>query len=189
MNPTRLALCALLAACAPRTGDTASDGGADDTGGEAHAALPEGWWEALTDTGGCADAVFYARDPDGNLVLSVEVPGLASDAWDAGGTTGLSGSLPDPGIAVSLSRGTALPSPCDDAADPDSAVADAWQAVSGTITAEATPEAGDTGAAAKGAFPARGYLRLEDVGFASDTAPEATLPDIEISAFIGWLPG
>ena len=189
MHPTRLFLCALLAACTPRTEDTGGvDTGGVDTGTD-HGALADGWWDALTDTGGCSDAIFYARNPDGSLVLTVEVPGLASDAWDAGGPSGLSGTLPDPGITVSLARGTALRAPCDDVADPATAVADTWEAASGTITAEATPEAGDTGAAAKGAYPAQGYLRLEDVDFASDTAPDTTLPVLEISAFIGWLPG
>jgi hypothetical protein len=141
----------------------------------------------LSQTGGCADVVFYARAPDGSAFLQVSVSGLLEEALASGETEVTVFALPDAAASVRLQRGTMMTQPCDDAVSPQENVEAVYAPSSGT--AVITIEPGDA------SLPiyetrGRGTLELHDVVLDSDGAESITIDDFAVDDVpVGWLPG
>jgi hypothetical protein len=150
--------------------------------------LEDGFEDALTNIGGCADILFYAVDEADEVMLSFSVGGLLQAANEAGEeqTTGF--ELPSDGLTLIVEVGEKVSdATCDDVIENGGPqVVRTYKAISGTAQITARPGEDEDYSHASG------DLLLENVEFESTEggAENITLDDLEIlDASVGWYAG
>ena len=123
-------------------GDTVSSTDATPSSERSTTTAPDEESIDLPQTGGCADAYFWAASADGTQALTVYV-----DVRDRSGTepTELDLTLPDPLATVTLQRGSDLTQAfCNDVLDQDYELDEEVPVVEGTLhlTVDPTPRRG-----------------------------------------------
>lgn len=102
------------------------------------------WPDYLTVDGACGDAEFYARDPDGVILLHGMVLGIAAAALDEGRTVRADWTVPTEYALIEMAFGNNLAQyPCG--GDPEAVLLDhLYEAESGRIVVSATPRVDGT---------------------------------------------
>lgn len=140
--------------------------------------------ERLTQLGGCADVIFFAVDPDDQVMVTFRMDGLVAAARDAGTETSTEVVLPSDEVDLIVQRGSRISdATCDDVIENSGPrVQQSWTARAGTATVRIRPQEESSGA--------RGDLVLEDVRFEADGAPTLTIEHLEwADVSVGWFPG
>jgi hypothetical protein len=156
----------------------------------------------LTQSGGCADLVAYARNADDTMLLLIRASGLVSAAYDAAEgatdeTTTFSFDLEDQNphpefdLIVEFRQGRNLSVEiCNDVIeDPGPYVRRNFGALSGTLQIDLTPTHEDPEA---WEMPASGTFKLTNVLLSvspSGDGAKTLIQDFTFTANVGWFPG
>jgi len=154
------------------------------------ARIREGFETRLRQSGGCGDALLFARNSRDSMVLFVSAHQIAERAHEAGGPTTFSLDVASEEISLWLQRGRNLShAACNDALSRQTRVSLEYQARSGHVSVTVTPTGTPT---AQGEYPAEAILRIEDAVLTPAGDPNGEpvhLDGFELEARIGWLPG
>lgn len=140
--------------------------------------------QRLTRLGGCADVIFFAVDPDDEIMVTFRAEGLVAAAREAAIETSTVVTFPSDEAELVLEQGSRVSdATCDDVIEsPGPRIQRSWTAASGTATVRIRPLEVPNGG--------RGDLVLEDVLFTSDDADDVTLDRLEwLDVSVGWYPG
>jgi hypothetical protein len=132
----------------------------------------------------CGDAFFYFVDLEGETLLTIHIPGLATEAAEAGEPITRTLSHADPALVITLQTGRFLDDAiCDDVIENDPVVDTTHLPVAGTIVVTVTPS-GDGGSPIDVGGIADltvADLEFRRIGFVRDA--------VHLGLRIGWYPG
>ena len=134
--------------------------------------LEAGFEAALTEEGGCGDALFFAEDVEQTTELVFSVGGLAAATADAGVDASCRLELPHSEAGVVVKVGARVASPCADDVETIS-VSCAWVAVDGTATVDVAADG------------ASGSVLLEGVLLERADGGTVPLGTLQLSAALG----
>lgn len=140
--------------------------------------------QRLTHFGGCADVIFFAVDPDDEVMVTFRADGLVAAAREAGVETSTVVEFPSDDAELTVEQGSRISdATCDDVIENfGPRVRRSWRAVSGTATVRIRPLQESIGG--------RGDLVLEDIVFTSGGGDEISLERLEwLDVSVGWYPG
>lgn len=145
---------------------------------------------SLTDTGGCADVIMYAANPEGSAILWVELAGsLLEDAYAEGVDSVVrSYALPDdPDIEIRIEVGSNVAERACNDVMPEYMIDETWVAIEGTVSFEATLTAEE---AEPWSMPADATVTLTEVLLEETaTGAQMLIGSLTIQAAVGWMPG
>lgn len=140
--------------------------------------------QRLTQLGGCGDVIFFAVDPDDQVMVTFHMEGLVAAARNAETETSTVVVLPSDDVELILQRGSRVSdATCDDVIENSGPqIQQSWTARAGTATVRIRPEDDPSGT--------RGDLVLEDVLFGADDADDVALEHLEwTDVSVGWYAG
>ena len=140
--------------------------------------------QGLNHFGGCGDVIFFAVDPDDEVMVTFRTEGLVAEARAAGTEISTVVAFPSDEVELIVEQGSRISdATCDDVIlNSGPRVQRSWTAASGTATVRIRPVEGSSGA--------RGDLVLENVVFTSGGADAVALERLEwTDVSVGWFPG